>query len=101
MISSVNDLPYWARDLLRQARQAQANEGAFYRELCAKFNTARRPLTPCVQRKAVAQFVDNAYALAASILQTPAEHPAHLVDFAIGLLNEAMTHVKAETREAS
>lgn len=105
MIPTINDLPVWERTLLRQVREAQASEGQLYRELTDKFDAARRKPRqlatqwvpqPVTKHEAIAQFVDAAYALAAAILQSPADFPAHAVDFAIGLLNEAMTYVRAE-----
>ncbi|MDX2277918.1 MAG: hypothetical protein NW206_20910 [Hyphomonadaceae bacterium] len=77
--------------------QQMAKGGELYRELSAGFESSRRAAqhTP-TRRETIAQFVDVAYALAATILQAPADYPAHAVDFAIGLLNEAMTYVQAE-----
>lgn len=44
----------------------------------------------------MAQFVDAACALAATILQSPADFPAHAINYAIGLLDESFAYVKAE-----
>lgn len=96
---TIDDLPDWERDLLRQVRDAQANEGRLYNELSAGFGASRLATSdarPTTKREAVAQFVDAAYALAASILQSPADFPAYAINYAIGLLDESFAYVKAE-----
>jgi hypothetical protein len=42
MILAIDSLPRWERDLLRQAQDAQANEGQLYRKLTDKFESSRR-----------------------------------------------------------
>lgn len=104
MIPAINDLPVWERTLLRQVRDAQASEGQLYRQLCDGFEASRRAAKyapqPTTKREAVAQFVDIAYACAATVLQTPADYPAHVVNFALGLLYEATDYVNADMRAA-
>jgi hypothetical protein len=88
---------------LRMAReyQRQAEGGDLYGELSRGFEAVRSVRyapRPSTKREAVAQFVDIAYAFAASVLSTPADYPAHVVDYATGLLNESLDYVTAEMR---
>ena len=87
---------------LRIARecQRQAEGGAIYRELSAGFEAARlrakRAPQAATKREAVARFTDVVYAFASAVLAAPHEYSAHAVDYATGLLNEAVDYVKAE-----
>lgn len=102
MLSTTNEMP--GALTVRQACefQAQAAGGELYRTLCAAWDAAaRRPqisALPTTKREAVAQFVEIAYAFAAAVLSAPADYPAHVVDYATGLLHESLDYVAAETR---
>ncbi|WP_291843093.1 hypothetical protein [Bradyrhizobium sp.] len=104
MTPTISDLPPWERTLLRQVRDAQANEGALYRQLCAGWDRAAerqsQPVTArrvqATKREAVARFTDIVYAFASAVLAAPHDYTAHAVNYATGLLNEAVDYVKAE-----
>ena len=73
--------------------QRMAEGGALYRELSAGFEAPRHPVT---KREAVARFTDVVHAFASAVLAAPADYTAHAVNYATGLLNEAVDYVKAE-----
>lgn len=49
-----------------------------------------------MKREAVAKMVDIIYAFAAAVLQSPADYPAHMIDYAHGLIAESTDYVNKE-----
>lgn len=49
-----------------------------------------------MKREAVSKMVDVITAFAATILQSPADYPAHMINYAHGLINESTDYVNKE-----
>jgi hypothetical protein len=80
-----------ARDMLALALEHDAQAGRLYAELSAA-------IAPAVsnRRHAVLQFVAAAHQFSCAVLRSQHDCPAHVVDFATGLLSEAAAFVVAD-----
>jgi hypothetical protein len=80
-----------ARDMLALALEHEKQEGRLYAELSA----AIAPAAPNA-RHAVLQFVAAAHEFACVVLRSQHDFPAHVVDFATGILSESVALVVAD-----
>jgi hypothetical protein len=96
MTNDAMAVPAWTKTLLRQALEYEAREGRVYAELMA----AIAPAAPS-QHHAVSQFVATTHEFACVVLRSQADYPAHVVDFATGILSEALAFVQAERSRAN
>jgi hypothetical protein len=91
----ISDSPHMQRerDMLAQAIDNEAQEGRLFRELTARC----APVAPS-PRQAVLEYVARGHEIAAAILRSPQDYPAHAVDFALGVLSEAAAFVQADRK---
>ena len=87
-----------ASRFLEIAKEAERKEGEHYAALSKGFPASTGNHQVEVKSGAVSQFVNATAAFAAAVLSGPADYPAHLVDYATGLLHETTDFVNAERR---
>jgi hypothetical protein len=90
-IPTTRDLPAWAKAFLREIREQETQANGVYDELMAAFRRATQ-----TKRQAVSQFVATSHAIAAAVLSLPLDYSAPVVNFATGLLSEALAYVQAD-----
>jgi hypothetical protein len=79
------------RALMAAAREHEEQAGRVYDELMA----AIAPAVPS-KRQAVSQFVAASHGFASVVLRSPHDYQSHVVDFATGILNEALAFAQAD-----
>lgn len=88
-------LPSWAAALVRQVNERAAADAAHEKAIERWAAAKRKP-----RDRAVLNLPDLIYTAASAVLATPADHPAHAVDYATGLLNETVDFMNANRRAA-
>jgi hypothetical protein len=84
-------LSAWAEDLLRNANKYEVSERYVYDGLM----TAGAAVVP-TPHQAILAFVAATHALAAVMLRSEYAYPVHAIDFATGLLSEALAFAEAD-----